>query len=61
MGLSPEELERILKLVALVQLGANQLIPLIVRLREQGGETAEQLNAHAEKANAEARKIIDEL
>lgn len=56
-----EELERITKLIALVQMGANQLIPLIARLREQGGETNEQILAHAEKANAEARKLIDAL
>lgn len=56
-----EELERITKLIALVQMGANQLIPLIARLREQSGETNEQILAHAEKANAEARKLIDAL
>lgn len=61
MGLSVEELERITKLAFLVQLGANQLIPLLARLRAQGGETEEQLLAHAEKANAEAKKLIDAL
>lgn len=61
MALSIEELDRITKLIALVQLGANQLIPLIARLREQGGETTDQILAHAEKANAEARKLIDAL
>lgn len=61
MALDVAEIERITKLMALVQLGAAQLIPLIARLREQGGETEEQILAHAEKANAEARKLIDAL
>jgi len=56
-----EELERITRLMALVQLGAKELMLLIARLREQGGETDEQILAHAEKANAEARKLIDAL
>ena len=56
-----EELERITKLIALIQLGAAQLIPLIERMRAQGGETNEQILAHAEKANTEARKLIDAL
>jgi hypothetical protein len=55
------DFEKIMKLLALIQLASNQVLPMIQRLNEQKGETKEQLDAHAERANAEARAIIDAL
>lgn len=59
--MTPEELDRYLKLFALVTQGLQQLLPFLERMKQQGGETTEQILVHAEEANKEARKIIDAL
>lgn len=59
--MTADELEKYLKLIALVQQGFNALLPFLARLKSQGLETTEQILDHAEKANNEAKAIIDSL
>lgn len=61
MGLSAEDLARIIKLTALVQQGILELNNIIQNKHQQAGKTDEEILDHAEKANAEAKALIENL
>ena len=55
------ELERILKIIALVQQGILELSNFIQNKQSQGGKTTQEILAHAEQANKEAKDLINAL
>lgn len=61
MGLSAEDLEKILKLTALIQAGIAELGNIVANKRAQSGKTDQEILDHAEQTNAEARKMIENL
>lgn len=55
------DLERIMRLIALLQQGAAEVGTMIAQIRRQQGETTDQILADAEVKNAEAKTLIDTL
>lgn len=55
------DLEKILKIIALLQQGIVEVANFIQNKQAQGGKTTNEIFAHAEKANAEAKNLIDSL
>lgn len=61
MGLDIADIERILKLTALIQAGIAELGNILANKRVQAGKTDQEIFDHAEQANAEARALIEKL
>lgn len=55
------DLEKILKIIALLQQGITELASFVQNKQEQGGKTTEEILEHAKTANDEAKKLIDSL
>lgn len=61
MPLSVEELNRLLKLIALGQAAFLEAMKLINQNKQQSGQTTDEIFAHAEQTNKEAQDIINSL
>jgi len=61
MAFDAADLERILKLTALINQGIVELQNILQNRRSQEGKTDLEIAEHAEKANAEARALIEAL
>lgn len=55
------ELEKLLKLLALIQAGIRAANEILVNKATQGGMTTEEIFARAEKHNDEALELINNL
>lgn len=61
MGFDLEDLDKIIKTLALVEVGIQELKGLVKNKQEQEGKTPQEIFEHAEQANKEARTLIDSL
>lgn len=59
--MNPEETERILKIVALLQQGIVEVANFINNKHVQGTKTTQEILDHAEQSNKEAKALIDSL
>lgn len=59
--MTPEELEKLLKLIALIQQGAKALTEVLANKATQGDMTTEEIFMRAEQHNEEALSIINDL
>lgn len=55
------DIEKLIKLIALVQQGILEVNNMIANHKAQEGKTDIEISEHAEKANKEARELIDRL
>lgn len=56
-----EELEKLLKLIALIQMGAKAVTEILANKATQGGMTTQDLFTRAEEHNNQALDIINNL
>lgn len=61
MGLDANDIEKLMKLMALVTQGVQEISNIIANKEAQKGRTEDENFDHAEKRNAEARRLIDAL
>lgn len=61
MGLDAQELEKLMKLIALVTQGVNEIANILANKEAQKGRTEDENFAHGEERNKEARRLIDAL
>lgn len=59
--MTPEDLEKLLKLIALINASAQEVTKLLANKATQGGLTTEQLFARAEEHNDAALEVIKNL